>query len=108
MAGMGLKRVGLTARGRALSVALAISMIASIARADVRTEARRHFRDGMALIAEGHVDDGIAQLTQAYEILPHPNVLYNIARAYAESGRYAEAIDFFERYLESDPADRQE
>src|SRR5262249_29664076 len=40
--------------------------------------------------------------------LPHPNALYNIARAYAEAGRYEEAIEYFERYLESDPADRDE
>src|SRR5690606_18271467 len=81
---------------------------APAAQADVRTEARRHFRQGMALIAEGDVDAGIRSLEQAYTILPHPNVLYNIGRAYAESGRYAEAVGYFERYLESDPPDRAE
>ncbi|HJL14802.1 MAG TPA: TonB-dependent receptor [Sandaracinaceae bacterium LLY-WYZ-13_1] len=94
-----------------LAGALALATLgglASTARADVRTEARRHFREGMALIAEGEVDDGIAELREAYEILPHPNVLYNIGRAYAESGSYAEAIEYFERYLESDPPDRVE
>ena len=78
------------------------------AQADVRTEARQHFRRGMALIAEGNIDEGVAELEEAYDILPHPNALYNIARAYAESGRYEQAIDYFERYLESDPADREE
>ncbi|AKF03297.1 TonB-dependent receptor domain-containing protein [Sandaracinus amylolyticus] len=82
--------------------------IGSVARADVRTEARTHFRRGMALIAEGRVDEGVAALQEAYEILPHPNVLYNIARAYAESARYDEARDYFERYLETDPPDRSE
>lgn len=78
------------------------------ARADVRTEARQHFRRGMALIADGEIDEGVAELEAAYDILPHPNALYNIARAYAESGRYELAIDYFERYLESDPVDREE
>lgn len=81
---------------------------ANVARADVRTEARQHFRHGMALIADGHLDDGIAELREAYDILPHPNALYNIARAYSDAGRYTEAIDYYTQYLESDPADREE
>src|SRR5688572_2817569 len=89
--------------------ALALTIVlASTAHADVRTEARRHFRAGMALISQGHVDKNIRELEAAYEILPHPNVLYNIARAYAESGRYNEAVGYFERYIESDPPDRAE
>ena len=76
--------------------------------ADARTEARRHFRRGMELVVEGTVDGGVAELELAYEILPHPNVLYNIARAYAENGRYDDALEYFERYLASDPPDREE
>ncbi len=93
----------------ALCASLAASIVGiNVAHADVRTEARQHFRHGMALIADGHLDDGIAELREAYDILPHPNALYNIARAYAEAGRYTEAIDYYRQYLESDPADREE
>src|SRR5690606_3746161 len=97
------KFLGCVVAGLALAL-----VVPRLARADVRTEARRHFRQGMALIAAGDIDAGIRELEQAYETLPHPNVLYNIGRAYAESGRYAESIEYFERYLESDPADRAE
>jgi outer membrane receptor protein involved in Fe transport len=62
----------------------------------------------MELVSSGRVDDGIAELQRAYEILPHPNVLYNIARAYAEAGQYESAIEYFDRYLETDPPDREE
>lgn len=89
-------------------IAFAFALTPSPARADVRTDARTLFRRGMALIAEGHIDEGVAQLERAYEILPHPNVIYNIARAYAESGRYQASIEYFGRYLESDPPDREE
>ncbi len=85
-----------------------VVLVASTARADVRTEARRHFRAGMALIQEGQVDAGVAELQVAYDILPHPNVLYNIGRAYAEAGRYDEALEYFEQYMDSDPPDREE
>ncbi|UJR84330.1 TonB-dependent receptor domain-containing protein [Sandaracinus amylolyticus] len=96
------------ARVFSFTVVATVLAISSVAHADVRTDARGHFRRGMALIAEGRVDEGVAELQEAYEILPHPNVLYNIARAYAESSRYEEAREYFERYLETDPPDRIE
>ncbi|MFO0713541.1 MAG: porin family protein [Sandaracinus sp.] len=61
----------------------------------------------MRLIGEGQVDEGITELEEAYRILPHPNVLFNIARAQVEAGRYEQALDYYERYLESDPQDRE-
>jgi len=77
--------------------------------ADVRTDARREFRAGMALVASGQYDEGIAHLEQAYEILPHPNVLYNIALAHMYAGRADAALYYFERYKETAPVgDAQE
>ncbi len=92
----------------AATLSLASMQSPSPASADVRTEARRYFRQGMTLVAEGELDRGIAFLQQAYDTLPHPNVLFNIARAYAEAGRFEDSIEYFERYLESDPPDRDE
>ncbi len=80
----------------------------SVAHADARTEARVHFKKGMEAIATGRYDIGIAELKQAYEISPHPNVLYNIARAHAEAGDLDSAIDAFRRYLETNPPDKEE
>ena len=57
--------------------------------ADARTEARVHFKKGMGQIGAGRYEEGIAELKQAYELVPHPNVLFNIARAYAEMGDLA-------------------
>ena len=62
----------------------------------------------MDLIARGNVDAGVLELEAAYAAMPHPNVLYNIGRAYAEADRYAEAIPYLERYLESDPPDEDD
>lgn len=102
-------RGGIAAVLALLGARLLVDALApSAALADVRTEARTHFRRGMAMIAAGDIDGGVAELQQAYDILPHPNVLYNIGRAYAESGRYEASIEYFERYLETDPTDRDE
>jgi outer membrane cobalamin receptor len=76
--------------------------------ADERTEARAHFKKGMAAIADGRYDAGIEELKSAYDILPHPNVLYNIARAYVDMGDLDDAIVYYRRYLEGGPKDRDE
>ncbi|AGC47947.1 TonB-dependent receptor [Myxococcus stipitatus DSM 14675] len=84
---------------------LALCLCASQALADARLEARRHFRNGMSLIAKKEYDEGVAELEQAYAIKPHPNVLYNIARAYQDAGRTEKALDAYRRYMTSSPAD---
>ncbi len=76
--------------------------------ADERTEARAHFRRGMAAIADGSYDFGIEELKKAYLILPHPNVIYNIARAYVDTGDLENAVTNYRKYLESNPTDRDE
>ncbi|MCP3145104.1 TonB-dependent receptor domain-containing protein [Pyxidicoccus xibeiensis] len=84
---------------------LALCLCAGQALADARLEARRHFRNGMSLIAQKQYDRGIAELEEAYAIKPHPHVLYNIARAYHDAGRLTEALDRYQRYLASNPPD---
>ncbi|WP_224247223.1 TonB-dependent receptor domain-containing protein [Hyalangium gracile] len=86
---------------------LALCLYAGTALADERLEARRHFRNGMSLISQGQFDQGIAELQEAYAIKPHPNVLYNIARAYLDAGRSAEALDWYRRYLAANPPDKE-
>src|SRR5881394_3546512 len=76
--------------------------------ADARADAKRHFRDGMSLIAAGQVERGIAELKQAYAIKPHPDVLYDIAKAYVDLGNIPEAINYFNQYLATDPEDKEQ
>ncbi|MDI1475556.1 TonB-dependent receptor [Polyangium sp. y55x31] len=92
----------------ALALAFATALAAGPAMADARTEARRHFRAGMELISKGNYPEGIKELERAQEILPHPNVLFNIARAHAEAGNLEQAITAYKQYVASDPPDRAE
>jgi outer membrane receptor protein involved in Fe transport len=85
---------------------LAALLSAPAAMADARSEAKRHFREGMALIGAGKVERGIAELKIAYDIKPHPDLLYNIARAYVDLGRIPEALDYFQRYVATNPEDK--
>ena len=86
----------------------ALLLSASSAFADERTEAKAHFKKGMQSIAEGKYEEGISELQRAYEIKPHPNVLYNIARAYAESGDLEGAVANYQKYLDGNPPDKDE
>jgi iron complex outermembrane receptor protein len=62
----------------------------------------------MAAIADGRYEVGIEELKSAYDILPHPNVLYNIARAYVDTGDLENAVTYYKKYLEGAPKDRDE
>jgi tetratricopeptide (TPR) repeat protein len=73
----------------------ALVLSSGSARADERTEARSHFKKGMAEIADGRYEVGIDELKKAYDILPHPNVLYNIARAYVDQGDLENAVAYY-------------
>lgn len=99
-----MNRRSLADTPRLLLVLLAL-VWPTLALADARIEARRHFRKGMALIAEGSVDAGVAELKEAYATKPHPNVLYNIARAYHDAGRVPEALEYYHQYLAANPPD---
>ncbi len=86
-------------------VASTVLALATPARADVRDDARRAFRQGMTLISEGQNLEGIEFLQKAYDLLPHPSVLYNIGLTYANAGEYGSALDYFQRYLDTGPED---
>ena len=83
-------------------------LLSSTAWADERVEARRHFTTGMTYIGQGNYDQGIAELLVAYDILPHPVVMYNIGKAYFDKGDFANAEIFLQRYLTTNPADKAE
>ena len=88
-----------------VAVLACIVLWAAPARADTRAEAKRHFRAGMALISHGDHAGGIAELERAYQLRPHPAVMYNIASAAEAGGDVDRALEAFEVYLESNPPD---
>lgn len=73
-----------------------------------KDEARRYFTAAMEQVTAGQYEEAVANFLAAYEILPHPAVLYNIGRALADAGEYERSIDYLGQYLESEPIDREE
>jgi outer membrane receptor protein involved in Fe transport len=98
----------LAAHATARATLLLAALLAPAALADARSDAKRHFREGMSLIGAGQIERGIAELKQAYAIKPHPDVLYDIAKAYLDLGDIPEALDWFRRYVATDPVDKEQ
>ena len=80
-------------------------LTSSMAHADARSDAKRHFKQGMAYIDIGRFEEGIRELETAYQILPHPSVRYNIARAYSQWGHLEDAVANYEEFLKTEPED---
>src|SRR5512147_1583179 len=64
-----------------------------------QAQADRYFKSGVQLFKEGKFSEALAEFTRAYEIAPHPLVLYNIAGCHRELSHYGEAVSFYERFL---------
>src|SRR5438132_7563910 len=100
------RRLAVHATVRA-AILLAV-LLAPAALADARSDAKRHFREGMSLIGAGQIERGIGELKQAYAIKPHPDVLYDIAKAYVDLGDIPEALNYFRQYVATDPVDKEQ
>lgn len=67
--------------------------------------AKRHFKQGVAFADAGNCGGAIVEFEAAYNIIPRPNALYNIAQCQERLFRYDLAIQYYERYLKEAPAD---
>jgi hypothetical protein len=65
----------------------------------LQKEADRHFKSGVALYREAKYADALAEFERAYEIAPHPLVLFNIAECHRELLHYAEAVTSYRQFL---------
>ncbi len=95
---------------RALSLALLCIGVALSSGASAQTpedEARALAIEAKSAFDAGEFREAAKLLEQAYTINPSSALLYNLGRAYQQTGDKARAVDAYQRYLESetDPAD---
>jgi hypothetical protein len=64
-----------------------------------KKEADRHFKSGVALYKEAKYSEALAEFERAYEIAPHPLVLYNIATCHRELSQYGLAVKYYQRFI---------
>jgi len=74
-----------------------------------REDAREHFDRGLRLFNEGDNSGALAEFQQAYQLIPHPLVLYNIGLVYEATKRPVAAVETLDKLLQNPgnlPADR--
>jgi hypothetical protein len=64
-----------------------------------QAQADRYFKSGVQLFKEAKFSEALAEFMRAYEIAPHPLVLYNIAACHRELSHYGDAVQYYERFL---------
>jgi tetratricopeptide (TPR) repeat protein len=67
-------------------------------------EARACFDRGISLYERGEFEKAVSEFERAYALRPSFKILYNLALAATELGRYAEAVRAYSRYLDQGSA----
>lgn len=100
-------------RGRGFSVlrrtaaAVCLALLApSIALAadptpEAKQEAGERFQHGVSLYQAGNLNSALAEFERAYELMPHPTVLFNIGLTYADLDRPVEATSSLSKLVAS-------
>jgi tetratricopeptide (TPR) repeat protein len=83
----------------AAAIVLLLSLAGSAGAAGKREDAKRSFKEAEAAFGLGRFEEALAGFTRAYELAPHPSVLFNIAQCHRNLRNYERAIFFLERYL---------
>ena len=93
--------------GALLATVLVGTGVASAQPADpeptqAQKEAGEYFEKGESARAAGKYKEAIAAYMRAYALAPHPYALFNIALSYEKLGEWANAADYYSRYLTAD------
>ncbi len=79
-----------------LLVALTAAPVSAQDYAEVKAKATSAFQ-------AGNFDEAAVLFQEAFEIEPRGNLLYNIGLCYDKAGKTAEAVSFYQRYIEAVP-----
>jgi tetratricopeptide (TPR) repeat protein len=88
------------ARRAVLSTVLSLALMPCLASA-MDPSVRRLVKDAERAYQGGKYLEAVAMLKQAYESQPDPRLLYNIAKAEDQAGNLKEALDYYQRYVNS-------
>ena len=75
----------------------------SVAMADPKDDARRHFTAGLAAAQAGDYEVALQHFLAAQDAYPHPSTLFNIARAYYDLGDLPNALTYFRLFQDAQP-----
>jgi tetratricopeptide (TPR) repeat protein len=70
---------------------------------DKRQVAKQYVNAGLAAQASGDYETAITFYLKAYQLVPHPTLLFNMAQAHRLAGHIDRALALYKRYLSEDP-----
>lgn len=70
---------------------------------DKKQQAKQYVDQGLAAQAAGRYDEALELYRKAYDLVPHPLLLFNMAQATRLAGRAIAARDLYLRYLDVEP-----
>ena len=85
------------------SIFIAVLFVAAPAFADNKQIAKRYVDAGLAAQGASDYDTAVTFYTKAYELVPHPVLLFNMAQANRLAGRASIALDLYRRYVAAEP-----
>ncbi|MEO1482769.1 MAG: tetratricopeptide repeat protein [Myxococcota bacterium] len=80
---------------------MSLVVVASLLLAADEQAAQQFFRSGELHYASGEYGEALADYERAYELSPHPALLFNMANAQERLGRFVDAHRSLRRYIES-------
>lgn len=87
-----------------VSSSITLALLALPASADNKAEAKSHVDSATAAHKEGRFDDARKELEAAYALDPQPQLLYALGQVNVKLGRCAEAITYYEQFIQTKPA----
>lgn len=94
------KLVSTRTRWLVISVLFACGLSSPAVYAD-SARADELYRDGVELAQRGQLEKARAQFERAYELSPHPDVLFNLGRVCLDLDDLDAAADYLQRYLDT-------
>lgn len=97
------------------SIATAIAPVHALAqpaqavdkKVDKKQVAKQYVDAGLAAQNSGDYDTAITFYQKAYQLVPHPVLIFNIAQAHRLAHREDQAVSLYKRYLTEDPSGPQ-
>ena len=73
---------------------------------DKRKRAGKHVEEGDRYKEAGEYDKAAREYEKAYDLVPHPELFFNLAQVYRLGGRKEKALEYYEKYLAVQPNGR--
>jgi tetratricopeptide (TPR) repeat protein len=73
---------------------------------ELKATAKQYVTDGLKAQEAGRYDEAISLYNKAYELVPHPELLFNLGQAHRLKGEKAIALNYYQKYLAVDSRGR--